>query len=77
MVTQGIFPVTFVPKYLSGCVSHCYIVAGNHGICVHGFIPQAVEVRMFHIVACKVHATFSQEQILILVGLSRQTRKVI
>ena len=26
------FPVTFVPKYLTGCSSHCCIVGGNHGI---------------------------------------------
>ena len=29
------FPVKFIPKYLTGCISHCCIVGGNHGIEVH------------------------------------------
>ena len=35
------FPVTFILKYLTGCISHCCIVhSGNHGIDVHVPISQ-------------------------------------
>ena len=37
------FPATFFPKYLSGCISHCCIVDGNHGIDVHVLISQSNE----------------------------------
>ena len=30
-----LFPVAFLPKYLTGCISHCCIVGGNHGVHVH------------------------------------------
>ena len=40
----GLFPMTFLPKYLTsnltGCVSHCCIVGGNHAICGYVIIPQ-------------------------------------
>ena len=36
-----LFPMTFFPKYLTGCVSECCIVGGNHSIHVHAIIPQA------------------------------------
>ena len=26
LVTNGFFPATFIPKYLTGCIRHCYIV---------------------------------------------------
>ena len=34
------FPAAFLPKYLTGCISHCLIVDGNHGIDVHVLITQ-------------------------------------
>ena len=33
-----IFPAAFFPKYLIGCINHCCIVGGNHGIDVHVLI---------------------------------------
>ena len=36
------FPVTFIPKYLTGCISHCCIVGGNHGNDVHVLISQTI-----------------------------------
>ena len=40
------WPMAFscdVPKYLTGCISHCCIVGGNHGIDVHVLITQSKE----------------------------------
>ena len=38
-----LFPAAFLPKYLTGCISHCCIVGGNHGIHVHVLITQSNE----------------------------------
>ena len=37
-----LFPATFLPKYLTGCTSHCCIVAGDH-VDVHVLIPHIDE----------------------------------
>ena len=44
-----LFPSTFLSKYLTGCVNHCFIVSGNHGIYVHIFIHQIDEVQISHL----------------------------
>ena len=36
-----LFPAGFLTKYLTGCISHCCIVGGNHGIHVHVLITQS------------------------------------
>ena len=41
LVTHGFFLRAFLPKYLTGCISHCCIVGGNHGIDVHVLITQS------------------------------------
>ena len=47
-----IFSATFLPKYLTGGISHCCIVGGNHGIAVHVLISQSMSGANFpHIVA--------------------------
>ena len=38
-----LFPAAFLPKYLTGCISHCCIVGGNHGINVYVLITQSNE----------------------------------
>ena len=38
-----LFPAAFLPKYLTGCISHCCIVGGNHGIHAHVLIIQSNE----------------------------------
>ena len=38
-----LFPAAFLPKYLTGCISHCRILGGSHGIDVHVLITQSNE----------------------------------
>ena len=38
-----LLPAAFLTKYLTGCISHCCIVGGNHGIHVHVLITQSNE----------------------------------
>ena len=46
------FPVTFIPKYLTGCISHYCIVGGNHGSDVHVLISQTNEWCEFPTYCC-------------------------
>ena len=48
-----LFPTTFFPKYLTGCVSQCCIEGGNHGVYVHVKSLRLISAT----VACKAHAT--------------------
>ena len=38
-----LFPLTFVSKFLTSCISHCCIVGCNHGIDVYVLIPYTNE----------------------------------
>ena len=38
-----LFPATSLSMYLTGCISHCCIVSGNHRIDVHVLISQSIE----------------------------------
>ena len=46
------FPATFIPKYLTGCISHSCIVGGNHDIDVHVLISQTNEWCEFPTYCC-------------------------
>ena len=61
------FPAAFLPKYLTGCISHCCIVGGNHGIDIHVLITQS-NLSLFE----KPHLGPSapQDQTLVLAGLA-------
>ena len=48
----GLFSATFLPKYLTGCVSHCCIVGGNHVVYVYVIIPQVDEWCIFPTYCC-------------------------
>ena len=48
----GFFSETILPKYLTGCVSHCCIVGGNHAIYVYVIIPQVDEWCKFPTYCC-------------------------
>ena len=50
-----LFPATFLPKYLTGCISHCCII-GNHGIDVHHLIPKSNEWCKYHTYRCLKNA---------------------
>ena len=50
-----LFPATFLPKYLTGCISHCCIM-GNHGIDVYNLIPQSNEWCKFPTYRCLQNA---------------------
>ena len=43
----GIFPAPFLPKYLTGYISHCYSIGYNHGIDVHVLFPETDECCKF------------------------------
>ena len=40
---QRLFPATFLPKYLTGYISHCCIEGGNYGIDAHVLSSQSNE----------------------------------
>ena len=71
------FPATFLPKYLTGCISHCCIEGGNHGFNVLASSHSPMSVRTSHpsfLEKCKPHLgpSASQDQTLVLeVWLSR------
>ena len=77
-----LFPATFLPKYLTGCISHCCIVGDNHGIDVHVLITQSTE---WYELQGKVQATsgslsFSRSNSLCWFGFLafvRRTQKII
>ena len=52
-----LFPVTFLPKYLTGCISHNCIVGGNHSIDVHVLITQSNEWCEFPTYRCLKNAS--------------------
>ena len=73
-----LFHVMLLPKYLTGCISHCCIVGGNHGIDVHVLISLSNEwckyliSQLSLLEKCKPHLgpSTSQDQILVLAGLA-------
>ena len=53
------FPAMFLPKYPTGCICHCCIVGGNHGIDVHVLISQSKEWCEFPTYCCLKSASQS------------------
>ena len=75
-------PAMFLPKYLTGCISHSCIVGGNHSIDVQILMPQSNEWCKFpHIVDWKVHINFLRSILSLgwfsFLAFFRRTRKVI
>ena len=81
------FHATFVPKYFIGCISHCCIVGGNHGIDVIVLIPHSNDWLEFPINRCLIVQATSGSLNFLRSNLSlgwsgflaffRRTRKVI
>ena len=65
------FPAMFLPKYPIGCISHCCIVGGNHGIDVHVLISKSKEWCEFPTYCCLKSASHIWvPQTLVLAGLA-------
>ena len=81
-----LFPATFLPKYLTGCISQCCFCS-IHGIDVHVLITQSNEWCKFPTCRCLKSATtsgslnFSRSNLSLgwfgFLALFRRTRKVI
>ena len=61
-----LFPAAFLPEYLTGCISHCCIVGGNHGIHVHVLIAQSnewCELPTYRCLKSASHTSFSRSNL--------------
>ena len=55
-MTHNFFPVTFPPKYHTGCINHCCIIVGKHDVDVHVPIPLTNDWCEFPTYCC-LHTT--------------------